>query len=157
MIKKSRLLTTGLVLFLSLLIPRQALANAIIVTPLSIMTLPILPVIVIIEIFIFWLSANKIYKTKISLKKITKIIVLSNIITLLLSTCFSIGHYPTVNVMSVGLAFVFAVFIEWHIYIWFLKKDHIHYLSLLRISYYANLITYAPIIVIVAYNFGRYS
>ena len=145
MTKKSGLFTIGLVLFLSLLVPKQALAD--ISAPLSMATIPLLPVIIIIEVFIFWLIANKIYKTKIGLGKIAIIIVLSNIITSLLGTFIHFYRDTSENLHLFVLAFVFTVLIEWGIYIPFLRKNNIHYIPLLIISFYANIITYACLFV----------
>ena len=151
MTKKPGLLTIGLVLFLSLLIPRQAFAD--ISVPLSTTTTFLLPIIIIIEIFIFWLIANKIYKTKIGLGKITIIIVLSNIITSLLGTFIHFYRDTSENLHLFVLAFVFTVLIEWGIYIPFLRNNHINYIPLLIISFYANIITYACLFVLLRTTF----
>ena len=146
MTKKSELLTIGPVLFISLLVPRQALAD--LSVPLSTTTIFALPIIIAIEIFIFWLGANKIYKAKIVFWKIAIIIASSNFVTSLLGTFILFYKDTSKNLQLLGLAFVLTVLIEWVIYIPFLRKEHIHYISLLIISFYANIITYACLFVV---------
>ena len=147
MTKKSGLLTIGLVLFLSILSPRQALAD--LSAPLSMATIPLLPIIIIIEVFVFLLIANKIYKAKIGLWKIAIIIVISNVITSLLGTVIHLYKDTLENLQLFVLAFVCTVLIEWGIYIPFFWKNHINYIQLLIISFYANIITYACLFVLI--------
>jgi len=60
-----------------------------------------------------------------------------------LGTFIPLYRYTAENLMWIGLAFIFSVFIEWEIYIPFFRKVNIKILDLLKISFVGNLITYA--------------
>ncbi len=124
-----------------LLLPQ--LVSADLITPLSFMTIPLIPFIVLIEAFVFWLLVNKVIKVPIGFWKIILVTFVANIVTSLLGTFIPLYRYTAENLMWIGLAFIFSVFIEWGIYIPFFRKVNIKILDLLKISFVGNLITYA--------------
>jgi len=124
-----------------LLLPQ--LVSADLITPLSMMTIPLIPFIILIEAFAFWLLANKVIKVPIGFWKLILITLVANIVTSLLGTFIPLYRYTAENLMWIGVAFVFSVFIEWGIYIPFFRKVNIKILDLLKISFVGNLITYA--------------
>ena len=124
-----------------LLLPQ--LVSADLITPLSFMTIPLIPFIILIEAFAFWLLSNKVIKVPIGFWKIILVTFVANIVTSLLGTFIPLYRYTAENLMWIGLAFIFSVFIEWEIYIPFFRKVNIKILDLLKISFVGNLITYA--------------
>ena len=124
-----------------LLLPQLVSAN--IITPLSSMTIPLIPFIILIEAFAFWLLANKVIKVPIGFWKLVLITLVANIVTSLLGNFIPLYRHTAENLMGIGVAFVFSVFIEWGIYIPFFRKVNIKILDLLKISFVGNLITYA--------------
>ncbi len=122
-----------------------SIVSADIITPLSFMTIPLIPFIILIEAFVFWLLANKVIKVPIGFWKLILVTLVANIVTSLLGTFIPLYKSITENLMLVGVAFVFSVFIEWGIYIPFFRKVNIKIFDLLKISFIGNLITYVII------------
>lgn len=125
-------------------IPPLVLAD--VITPLSYMTIPLIPLIVLIEAFVFWLLVNKVIKVRIGFWKLILVALIANIVTSLLGTFIPLYRYAAGNLILIGVAFVFSVFIEWEIYIPFFRKVNIKIFNLLKISFVGNLITYAILV-----------
>ncbi len=104
-----------------------SIVSADIITPLSFMTIPLIPFIILIEAFVFWLLANKVIKVPIGFWKLILVTLVANIVTSLLGTFIPLYKSITENLMLVGVAFVFSVFIEWGIYIPFFRKVNIQF------------------------------
>ena len=130
-----------LMIFTFLFSPQLASADVII--PLSFLTIPLIPLIVIIEAVIFWEIANKNMKVPIGFWKLILVTFIANIVTSLLGIIIPTYKYTSTNLIWIGVAFALSVFIEWGIYIPFFRKVTIKIIDLLRISFLANLITYA--------------
>jgi hypothetical protein len=130
-----------LIIFTFLFSPQFASADVII--PLSFLTIPLIPLIVIIEAVIFWEIANKKIKVPIGFWKLILVTFIANIVTSLLGIIIPIYKYTSTNLIWIGVAFALSVFVEWGIYIPFFRKVTIKIIDLLRISFVANLITYA--------------
>lgn len=130
-----------LAILIFLLLPR--LVSADIITPLSFMTIPLIPFIIIIEAVAFWLLANKVIKVPIVFWKLILVTLVANIVTSLLGTFIPLYKFAAQNLMFIGVAFIFSVIIEWGVYIPFFRKINIKILDLLKISFVVNLITYA--------------
>jgi hypothetical protein len=129
-----------ILLGLTLLVP--SIASADMITPLSVLTIPLIPFIILIEAFVFWLLANKVIKVPIDFWKLILVTLVANIVTSLLGTFIPLYRYTAENLMLIGIAFVFSVFIEWGIYIPFFRKVNIKISDLLKISFVGNLVTY---------------
>jgi len=131
---------------LSLLMP--SIASADIIIPLSSVTIPLIPFIILIEAFVFWLLANKVIKVPIGFWKLILVTLVANLVTSLLGTFVFIPLYRNIteNLIWIGIAFVFSVFIEWGVYIPFFRKVSIKIFDLLKISFVGNLISYAIIL-----------
>jgi len=127
-----------------LLLPEVVSAD--VAWPLSIYTIPLIPVIVLIEALIFWSIANKVLKVRIGFWKIILVTLIANIITSLLGTLIPLSRFTVDNFIWIGVTFVFSVLIEWVIYILFFKKVIIKNLDLLAISLAGNAITYALLV-----------
>ena len=127
-----------------LLLPQLVLAD--LIMPLLSITIQLIPLIILIEAFAFWLLANKVIKVSIGFWKLVLITFVANIVTSLLGTFIPLYKYTAENLIWIGIAFVFSVFIEWGIYIPFFRKVNIKLLDLLKISLVGNLITYAIIV-----------
>jgi hypothetical protein len=124
-----------------LLLPQ--LVSADVIVPLSTYTIPLIPFITLIEAFIFWVLAKKVIKVPIGFWKLILVTLVANIATSLLGTFIPLYKSATQNLMFIGIAFIFSVFIEWGIYILFFRKVNIKILDLLQISFVVNLISYA--------------
>ena len=92
---------------------------------------------------VFWEIANKNIKVPIGFWKLILVTFIANIVTSLLGIIIPIYKYISTNLIWIGVAFALSVFVEWGIYIPFFRKFTIKIIDLLRISFVANLITYA--------------
>ena len=117
-------------------------ASADIALPLSFYTIPLIPVIVLIEVFIFWLVANKVKNISIGFWKLVLIIFIANIVTSLLGTFIPLYRFIIENLIWIGVAFILSVIIEWIIYLLFFRKSSIRILDLLTISFFGNFFSY---------------
>ena len=142
MIKKNYFVLSILVF---LLLPEVVSAD--VAWPLSIYTIPLIPVIVLIEALVFWLIANKVLKVQIGFLKIILVTFIANIITSLLGTFIPLSIFTIDNFIWVGVTFLFSVLIEWVIYLLLFKKVIIKNLELLAISLIGNVITYALLVI----------
>lgn len=157
--KISLLALIGLVL-----IPQLVLADMI--TPLSEVTFPLIPVITLIEAFIFWLFINKIFKVQVGFWKSLLITFVANIVTSLIGTFIpfenpfiyeshvvdalpptTTGLIIIISRIAWGIIFILTVLIEWVVYIIMLKKTTARKIDLLKISFVANFVTYALILI----------
>lgn len=132
-------------IFLSLL----NLVSADISVPLSMLTIPFIPIIIFIEGFIIWILINKSLKIQLGFWKSILIAFTANIVTSLIGTFIPLYRYVTENLTWVAIAFVLSVLIEWAIYTPFLRKFEIKKLDLLMISFIANVATYIPLAIII--------
>jgi hypothetical protein len=130
-----------------LLVPK--LVSADLITPLSFMTVPLIPIIILIEAFVFWILANKWLKIQTGFWKLILVTLVANLVTSLLGTFIPLYRYTAENLMWIGVAFVFSVLIEWAIYIPFFRKVNIRIFDLLKISLMTNLATYIPIAILI--------
>ena len=135
-----------LIILLGLILLMPSIASADIITPLSFVTIPQIPFIILIEAFVFWLLANRVIKVPIGFWKLILVTLVANIVTSLLGTFIPLYRNITENLMWIGIAFVFSVFIEWGIYVPFFRKVNIKIFNLLKISFVGNLITYAILV-----------
>ncbi|MBW6481405.1 MAG: hypothetical protein K0B37_18425 [Bacteroidales bacterium] len=133
-----------LIIFTILLSPH--LASADVIVPLSSLTIPLIPLIVLIEAVIFWEIANKKIMVPIDFEKIILVTFIANIVTSLLGNFLPSCKYISENLIWIGVAFILSVFIEWGIYIPFFRKVAIKIIDLLIISFAGNLITYVIVI-----------
>ncbi|MCD4767767.1 MAG: hypothetical protein K8R34_14810 [Methanosarcinales archaeon] len=133
-----------LMIFTILFSPQFASADVII--PLSFLTIPLIPLMVIIEAVTFWEIANKIIKVPIGFWKLMQITFIANVATSLLGTFIPMYKYTSENLILIGVALVLSVFIEWGIYIPFLRKNTIKIIDILKISFVCNLITYSILV-----------
>jgi len=124
-----------------LLLPQ--LVSADLIVPLSVMTIPLIPFIILIEAFAFWLLANKVIKVPVGFWKLILVTFVANIVTSLLGTFIPLYKNTAENLIWIGVTFIFSVFIEWGIYIPFFRKVNIKIFDLLKISFVGNIITYA--------------
>ncbi len=136
-----------LILLTFLITPK--LVSADIITPLSYATMPLIPLIILVEAFVFWLLANKWLKIQIGFWKLILVTFVANIITSLLGTIIPLYKNTAENLIWVGIAFLFSVLIEWGIYIPFFRKVNIKIFDLLKISFITNLATYIPIAILI--------
>jgi hypothetical protein len=130
-----------------LFIPKLVIAD--VIYPLSFMIIPFIPFIILIEAFVFWLLVNKWIKIQTGFWKLILVVLVANIVTSLLGTFVPIYRYTAANLMWIGVAFVFSIFIEWGIYVPFFRKADIRIFDLLKISFIVNLATYIPIAIFI--------
>jgi len=138
-------------LFITLLaflfIPK--LVSADIIIPLSFMTVPLIPFIILIEAFVFWLLVNKWIKVQTGFWKLILVVLVANLVTSLLGTFVPLYRYTAENLMWIDVAFVFSIFIEWGLYIPFFRKANIKIFDLLKISFIVNLATYISLAILI--------
>lgn len=128
-----------------LLLPQLVSADLFI--PLSIVTLPLIPLIILIEASAFWFLANKVVRVPVGFRRLILVTFVANIATSSLG--FFIPYYPISPEdfiypeywIVIGTTFILSVFIEWGVYTSFFVN--IKTRDLLKISFVVNLISYA--------------
>lgn len=162
-------------LFIFLIIPSLAFADAIV--PLGGLGIVLIPIISLIEFIAISLLFNYILKIKIRDRILLLVSVIANFVTsffgaglqALLGLLFlkwsdqnveslsffqmSIGGQisSTVNLIWLGTTFIISVIVEWIIYIPFLRKL-INSFNLLKISFFANMISYGTLIALILWT-----
>jgi len=124
-------------------IPKFLLAD--VITPLSVITLPALPLIILLEALFVFLWVKKIYHLQLRFVKALWVISLANLGTSLLGTFIPLYKYAGENLMWIVVAFVMSVVFEWLVYIPFLSGENLNKKQLGVLSFGANLVTYIPI------------
>ena len=138
-----------------LLIPKLVSANLIapvserIITPVSLLAIPLFPFIIVIETFVFWLLIHKWLKIQTGFWKLILVVLVANGVTSLLGTYVQFYEYAAENLLWISIAFVLSVFIEWGLYVPFFRKANVKRLDLLKISFIVNLATYIPIAIFI--------
>lgn len=140
---KSKLLL--IITLMLILLPKIVFAD--IITPLSMMTIPLIPGIVLLEFIVFWI-ARKIIKFDAKLYILFVAVFVANTVTSILGTVFPLYKSAAENMMAVAAAFVMSVLIEWAVYELFFRKK-IKVLPLFAVSLGGNIITYAFIMIFV--------
>ena len=143
----------ALTLLALLLVPELVSADVIIPT-LASMTVPILPFIILVEAFVFWILVNKVIKVKTGFLKLILVTLVANFVTSIVGAFFPFVIYTaewTWNLMQIGIAFFASAFIEWMVYIPFFRKVDIKRFDLLKISFAANLASYVPISLLILF------
>jgi len=113
-----------------------------IIIPLSFVTIPLIPVIVLIEVLVFWLIARKA-KVPVGFLRLVLATFAANIATSVVGTLIPLYRYTAQNLIGIGIAFVVSVLVEWRLYVLFFRKTRILIPYLLKVSFLGNLITYA--------------
>ena len=139
-----------IILSFILFLPKLALAD--IMVPLSFTTIPLIPFIVLIEAFVFWLLVNRWLKVQTGFWKLVLVVFIANIVTSLLGTFIYFYRSVAENLMLISIAFICSVIIEWGLYLPFFWKTNIKKYNLLIISFIANLATYVPLSLIIAFS-----
>ena len=117
-----------------------------IITPLSLVTIPLIPGIVLVEFIVFWI-ARKINKFDAKLYLLFVAVFVANVTTSFMGTIFPLYKSAVQNTMFVGIAFILSVLVEWGIYELFFRKK-INVLNLFLISLIGNMLTYAFVLVV---------
>jgi hypothetical protein len=142
-----------LTLLTFLLVPESVSAD--VITPtLSHLTVPIIPFIVLIEAFVFWILVNKVIKVKTGFLKLVLVALVANVVTSIVGAFFPLFIYTAAwmwNLTWIGIAYLVSVFVEWAIYIPFFRKVDIKRFDLLKISFAVNLATYIPISLLIIF------
>ena len=122
--------------------------------PLSLITIPFYPLIVGMEVLVFWLLAKKWFHKKIILSKLIMYIVIANIFTETLSYLYFIVEAsffpylfigPFIGWLRTFISFILTIVIEWVIISFFYKKFFTKK-ELFYISFFMNLTSYLILI-----------
>ena len=138
--------TGFLVLVIAALVPVPAAAD--VITPLSYVTVPLLPVIIIVEALVFLLLSRKWLHVPVGFWKVLGVMAVANLVTSLLGTFVPIYRYAGENVFWIGVAFVLSVVVEWGVYIALFRELRTRRWGALILSVGANLATYVPFAVL---------
>jgi hypothetical protein len=122
-----------------------ASVSADILTPLSYFTVPLLPVIIIVEALVFLLASRKWLRVKIGFRRILIAMVVANFVTSLLGTFIPLYKYVVGNLLWIAIALFLSVIVEWAICIPFFRRFRLRRLSLLALCSMTNLATYVPL------------
>lgn len=132
---------------IALLILITPLVSADVLTPLSEVMIPFIPVVIISETIGFWLLVNKFFKIKTGFWKSLVIMTVANIITSLLGTFIQLYRNVTGPLL---LAFILSIIIEFIVYLFFFGKAKIEKIKLLVLSLIVNSISYTLLLLIFA-------
>jgi hypothetical protein len=113
-----------------------------VITPLSYYTLPLLIPIILLEAVLLFLLFRKWF-VGVKWWKAALISVFANLASSAVGLAIPLYKNRTENMMWIGLAFVLSVFIEWVLYMPFIRQK---YWALFGISAIANLASYILII-----------
>lgn len=158
----------GMVIAFICLLPGPAYAD--VIMPLAVVTIPFLPVIVLIEALLFWLLLNRRYKVATGFWRSVVIILVANLATSALGTflplpyahpqlaaSFAPGGQPAVTrepaaigayLIIIGIAYALSVLVEWAIYLPFFRKSGPGKAALFKVSLLVNLASYIPLAVL---------
>lgn len=123
-------------------LPKVAFADLIV--PISMLTVPLIPGIVLAEFIVFWI-ARKMIGFDVKLYMLLLAVFLANLLTSILGTIFPLYKSISRNMMILAEAFVLSVLVEWGIYELFFRKK-IGKTALFLVSLGGNVITYAFIV-----------
>lgn len=127
---------------LALLAVMPAPAAADVITPLSYLTLPLLPPIVLVEALLFRVLARRWLTVPIGTWRILFVTLVANLATSLLGTLVPLYRYVAANLAWLGLALLVSVLVEWAIDLALLGRARSQPLALLRIAALVNLASY---------------
>lgn len=158
----------GVLLAFICLLPGPAYAD--LIMPLAVVTIPFLPVIVLIEALLFWLLLNRRYQVVTGFWRSVVIILLANLATSALgavlplpyshpqlAASFAPGGQPVVTrepaeigayLAIIGVAYALSVIVEWAIYLPFFRKTGPGKGLLFKVALLVNLASYLPLTVI---------
>jgi hypothetical protein len=125
------------------LLPFSAAAD--VITPLSHVTIPLLPVIVLIEALVFLILARKWLRAAVGFWRVLGVVVVANVATSFVGTLVPLYKYAARNAMLIAFAFAASVLIEWLIYLPFFQRSGLTKRGLLALAVAANLATYVPL------------
>ncbi len=131
--------------FLLLLLP---FVSADIALPFSLMTLPFFPLILLVEVIVFWLLINKVFKIEVNFWKSLLIIFAANVVSSLLGTFLLIERFIFNLTIFLLVTFILSAFIEFGIYLLFFVKKKSKKINLLWISFAVNFLTYLGLAVL---------
>lgn len=137
--KRKTLLIAALML---VFLPKIVFAD--IIMPVSMVTIPLIPGIVLVEFIVFWI-ARRMIKFDEKLYLLFVAVFVANAATSILGTFFPLYKHAAENMMVILAAFVMSVLVEWGIYELFFRKK-IKALALFAVSLGGNIITYILII-----------
>ncbi len=135
-----------LAILIFLLIPKIVLAD--VAVSVSYTNLTLIPLIILIEAFLFWLLINKIFGFSAGFWKSLLVVLVANIVTSITGTFIEVVSYSFYNNITLAfllLTFAMSVVIEWGIYLPFFRKNHIRKTNLLKLSIMVNAVSYAII------------
>lgn len=121
-----------------LLIP--SLSHADILTPLTVLTGPLLVPIAVVEGVVFWLLAKFWYKIPTGFWKALGVIAVANLGSSAMGLLIPISGQG--NFLMLSVAYFLSVIIEWLIYIPFFRRSPFKRLDLLKLSFPVNLASY---------------
>lgn len=137
-----------------LLVPE--LASADVITPtLAYTIVPVLPFIILVEAFVFWILVNRVLKVKTGFLKLILVTFVANIVSSMVGAFIPFIMYTyewALNLTQICIAYFASVFIEWVVYIPFFRKADIKRFDLLKISFAVNLASYIPLSLLIAFT-----
>ncbi len=146
--------TVVLVALVALAYPRAVFAD--VATPLTLLTLPLFPVIVAVETLILFLWLTKRLRVSVGILRSILTVLAANLVTSLIGTFIPTYRQFEGNLVALGVAFVLSVFIEWAVYIPFFLKISVRRRDLLKISILANLVSYGILAALFAIGIARH-
>jgi len=120
-------------------------ASADVITPLSYVTVPFLPVIILIEALVFLILARKWLRVAVGFRRVLRVMALANVVTSFAGTVVPLYRYVATNLAWIAAAFLASVLIEWVIYLPFFRRARLRKRSLLALALATNLATYVPL------------
>ena len=100
------------------------------------------PLVLVIELIAFWLSANKIFKIQVGFWKSLLIVFIANFVTSLIGILIGFGFHSYNDFIAVFIAFFLSAIIEFVIFLLFFINKKASKINLLWISLITNLASY---------------
>jgi len=139
--KKFLLLTSLTILLFPLLV------SADVIVPFSRYTVGFYPYIILSETLVFWVLVNKVIKVRIGIWRLLLATLVANLVTSFLGNFIPTHKFTHADyILLIVFAYLPTVLIEFLIYLPFFRKIKIKTLYLLYISFAANFVSYALLI-----------
>jgi hypothetical protein len=131
-------------------LPVAALAD--VITPLAYATVPVLPVIVIVEAVVFRVVSRRAFGVEIGFARILVAMAVANLASSLLGVVLPLSKHAPANLILVAIALLLSIVLEWAVCLPFFRRQRLGRSRLLVICLLTNLSTYVPIALALAFS-----
>jgi len=127
-------------------------AGADLIVPLAYATVPLLPVVVVVEALVFLLASRKAFGVRIGLGRILIAMLVANVASSLLGVALPLSSYAAGNLIVIAIALLLSIVVEWVVCLPFFGRQRLRRSRLLVLCVLTNLSTYLPIALALAFG-----